>query len=296
MSYYHYTKGSHLGNIVKEGKIRTTNIRLDKNEKPAAWLTKSPEWEVACNIGIITNPDNLKVGQIYSSKEVKMVTATNEYMRKEIGMCRILISEELPVISWAKFKYVSGISERLFNNLDRISRSEGSPVNQWLCTFNEIPKKYWEGVEMLVGDDWIRWDGSISIDKFYDLCMSCNGSDTYATIATKPQYPEHYYKEAKFITEHLNKIVELWVANKHKKGYIQIYIKPNYEPYDCGFEFIERGINKSKFIVLKNSNWDNYALVHFLWEATHTQFRAAIAYDPESGLNFSTIQKQIAGN
>lgn len=281
MSYYHYTKGSHLGSIVKEGTIRTSTSCLDKHEKPAAWLTKSPEWEIACNSGIISNQDKLKVGQIYSSKEVKTVTATIDYMKKEIGMCRILIREELPLISFAKFKYVSGISERSYNSLDSYSRSIGCPVNQWLCTFNAIPEKYWEGVEMLVGDDWIRWDGSISIERFFDLCMSCNGSDIYATIAPKPKYPEHYYKEANFITDHRNKIIELWESNKHKKGYIEIYIKPNYEPYDCGFKFIERRVVKSKFITFEPSKGNNFALVHFWWEATHTQYRAALAYEPE---------------
>lgn len=296
MSYFHYTKGSHLGSIVKEGTIRTTNILIDKHEKPAAWLSKSPEWEIACNIGIITNHNKLKVGQIYSSEEIKMVRASNDYMMKEEGMCRILISEKLPVISWAKFKYVSGISEAVYKMNDSYSRSIGCQVNQWLCTFNAIPRKYWEGVEMCVEGEWVRWDEQLPIDEFVDLCLNCNNIQRTESFVEKKVYPEHYYKEADFICEHMNEIIELWEANKHKKGYIEIYIKPNYEPYDCGFQFIEKRVNKSKFIVSEESRSNNYALVHFLWEATFTQYRTALAYDPETGLNIFNTRKLIAAN
>jgi hypothetical protein len=174
MSYYHYTKGCHLQSIVKEGMIRTSKNLLDKKEKPAAWLTKSPKWDVACNIGIVTNMHELAVGQVYSDDEVDMVTATVDYMKKEIGMCRILISDKLPTISWAKFKYASGISESMYYALDSYSRSNGSPVSEWLCTFSRIPSKYWEGIEMYVDDQWVRWDGEMPIVEFVAICLSCN--------------------------------------------------------------------------------------------------------------------------
>lgn len=175
MKIYHYTKGCHLANIVKEGRIRTSKTLLDKKEKPAAWLTKSPNWEVACNAGHLLNANELVSGQSYSSDEVDLVASTDDYMKKEIGMCRILISESLPVITWAKFKHVSGISEEYYDILDSHSRSVGSPVDKWICTFNSIPSKYWEGIEMYVDDQWVRWDEKINIQDFVDLCLSCNG-------------------------------------------------------------------------------------------------------------------------
>ncbi len=174
MSYYHYTKGCHLAKIVNEGIITTSKNLLDKKEKPAAWLTKSPIWEVACNSGLVTNNHQLKVGQVYTSAEVDTVTASNDYMKKEIGMCRILISESLSVVSWAKFKYVSGISLGVYNALDEYSRSNGSPVGQWICAFSGIPEKYWEGIEMFVGDQWVRWDEKVPIEKFVEDCLSRN--------------------------------------------------------------------------------------------------------------------------
>ena len=175
MSYYHYTKGCLLPSIVRDGIIKTSEVMLEKREKPAVWLTKSPVWESACNIGKVINANELVSGTVYDASEIHSVTVTDDYMRKKIGMCRILISETLPVISWAKFKYVSKISEGMYYAIDSHSRSIGCPVEKWVCTFNHIPSKYWEGIEMYVDDQWVRWDETMPIQEFVDLCMSCNG-------------------------------------------------------------------------------------------------------------------------
>jgi hypothetical protein len=104
-------------------------------------------------------------------------------MKKEIGMCRILISETVPVISWAKHKYVSGISEPMWYAIDSHSRSIGCPVDKWICTFTPIPNKYWEGVEMFVDNQWVKWDGKIPIKKFVEICLSCNSNKKSEELA-----------------------------------------------------------------------------------------------------------------
>lgn len=280
MSYYHYTKGCHLAKIVNEGIITTSKNLIEKKEKPAAWLTKSPEWEIACNIGILVNKKGLHVGKVYSSNEVDTVSASDDYMKKEIGMCRILVNESLPVISWAKFKHVSGISLSTFNALDSFSRGEGSPVDKWICTFSGIPKKYWEAIEMYVDDQWVRWDEKMPIQEFVDLCLSCNGKQVEAEddelINGFPKV--HALGQLTFIRKHRDEIARIWEANKHKHGYIEIYITPDYKPYSSGFRFVEKRIKKSSFKPLEHSDTESYALVHFLWEATFTQYRMAVAY------------------
>lgn len=70
MSYYHYTKGCHLPSIVKDGIINTSKNFLDKNEKPAVWLTISPDWDVACNIGKVLNGKEFKSGHYYSTDQI----------------------------------------------------------------------------------------------------------------------------------------------------------------------------------------------------------------------------------
>jgi hypothetical protein len=81
------------------------------------------------------------------------------------------------------------------------------------------------------------------------------------------------------VKKHFNAIIELWEANKHKKGFIEIYITPDYNPYKRGFQFIEKRVDKSKFIIASTSKTDTYALVHFLWEKTHTKYKMAMAYE-----------------
>lgn len=278
MSYYHYTKGSHLGSIVKDGIIKTTNFCCEEREKPAAWLTKSPEWEVACNIGLDTDK-TLLVGQTDSMDEVDSIPADNDYVKKEIGMCRILVSEKLPTISWEKFKQVSGISKKGYKRWDTYSIDNGSSTGQWLCTFTPIPKEYWEGIEMYVDDQWVRWDEKILIEDFIELGLRHNGSQELNEWKNKLVSKQHCQSQIYFIGRYKDEIIEFWKANKHKKGYVEIFVKPTYEPYDCGFRFIEKQVKKSTFKPMRKSGTDTYALVHFLWQATLNQYRMGLAYE-----------------
>lgn len=287
MNYYHYTKGCHLAKIVNTGMIKTTKCGIEKKEKPAAWLTKSPEWEVACNVGTITNSQGLTTGQVYSSNDVDTVTASLDYMKKEIGMCRILISEKLPTVSWAKFKHVSRISANGYSALDKSSRDNGSPVDEWVSTFSGIPSKYWEGIEMYVDDQWVRWDGKVPIQEFVDLCLNCNGKQDEIEEKTEVEEEthnngfsmEHSQKQIDYLNLHREEIAEFWEKNKYKKGYVEIYVTPEYQTYSCGFKFVEKRVRKSSFKSLWQSETDNYALVHILWEATFTQYKVALNYE-----------------
>lgn len=260
MSYYHYTKGCHLPFIVKDGIIKTTNKGCDKKEKPATWLTKSPEGEV------------------------DTVTDPFDYMKKEIGMCRILISETLPTVSWAEFKYESGISDIMYYALDDYYRSIGQ-TGKWLCTFNSIPKKYWEGIEMVIDDQWVRWDEKMPIQEFVNICLCSNAKQIADKVNITGFTKEHCQNQLDFINNHYDEIIRLWEDNKQKKGYIQIYITPDYKPNPCGFKFIEKRVQKSTFRPFSVYEGETYALIHFLWEATYTQYRMRIAYEEEIIVN-----------
>jgi hypothetical protein len=279
MSYYHYTNGCHLAKIVNEGLIRASKKFLDKKEKPAAWLTESPEWDAACNVGIVKDTKKLADELDYFFDEVEIKTVDNDYMKKEIGMCRILINESLPVISWAKFRYVSGIEWTSYYIIDECSRTSGSPVGKWICTFTGIPRKYWEGIEMYVNDQWVRWDEKMPIEEFVELCLSCNGKKETPKEMINGFPKGHCQKQLDFIRRYRDEIIKVWQNNGHKGGYIEVYITPDYKPYASGFRFIEKNVKKSTFKTLKKSETESYALVHFLWEATYTQYRMAIAYE-----------------
>src|ERR1035437_1943621 len=299
MSYYHYTKGCHLPSILKDGMIKTTNKGCEKKQKPAAWLTKSPVRYAACRFGKVLNYQELVVGQIYSSDSVDWIIVNNDCMKKEVGMCRILISEDLPTISWAKYKHVSGISEQLYYAIESHSRSKGNPTDQWLCTFNPIPKKYWEGIEMFVDGQWVKWDEKISIEKFIDICLSCIGNQEIPNLKSDENIKdneawshqiskEHCQKQIDFMNVYRDEIAEFWEANKHKKGFIAVHVTDDYKLYDCGLIFKERRVEKSTFYpILWKSRTENIALVHFFWEATFTQYRMAFAYGKIMEIKYS---------
>lgn len=278
MNYYHYTKGCHLPSIVKDGIIETSTVLLDKHVKSAVWLTKSPEWEVACNIGKVLYSEKLCSGGVYPAETINSVTVNNDYMKKEIGMCRISISETIPVVSWEKFKYVGNISETVFDVIDGYSRSIGSPVDKWICSFNPIPREYWGVIEMFVDDKWVRWEEIVPIEDFVELCLNCNGKQRSDGEKYHPSWDvlEH---ETNFLNKYAYQLISLWETNKHKKGYIEAYVKTDYSPYDCGFIFVEKRVKRSSFEKLRKSEINQYALVHFHWDATNTHVKIAVDYE-----------------
>lgn len=280
MNYYHYTKGSNLAKIVIEGRIRVSKSLIDKNEKPAVWLTKSPVWDNACTIERIVNAHELSSGQVYSSDEINSLSVNNEYIKQKIGMVRILIKESIPVISWTKFKYVSGISEFFYQAIDQHSRSIGSPVHDWLCSFSEIPKEYWEGIEMYVDDHWVRWDEKLPIQEFIDLCLCYNGKQLQKKNVDEDFSLTHSQCRLDFIDDHYEEIIRLWNDHKHKMGYIEVYVTPDYK--SRSFEFIEKRFRRASFEPFGNSKTNSYALVHFLWEANTIQFRLALPYEEKN--------------
>jgi hypothetical protein len=279
MNYYHYTKSMHLGSIVRGGEIRQSQIRTEKQEKPSVWLTTSSEWESACNVGIVS-PEIMKSSKIYGTiKPDQIVTATDDYMIKEIGQCRIVLKENLPVVTWAKYKYVSGISEKMYDQMHSFNTNKGFNVADWRCTFNTIPEKYWVGVEMFVKGEWVRWDEKISIEEFVKNCMAKNNDELDTKdIAPSSGFQSYVYKQMDFIEQYKQKIIEFWEANKTRNGYVEIFVTPDYQPYKCGFRFIEKKNKKADFKPLVTDNKKNKALVHFLWQATFTQYKTAIGY------------------
>jgi hypothetical protein len=38
----------------------------------------------------------------------------------------------------------------------------------------EFRGRLWEGIEMFVDDQWVRWNETIPIEEFVSLCLSCN--------------------------------------------------------------------------------------------------------------------------
>lgn len=263
MSNYHYTKAVHLANIVNEGKIRTTIITNDKKERPAVWLTKSEEWELCCSAGRF-NPGGLITTRL-SLKE----------MQETLGVCRIKISEKLQTTSWAKFKYVGKISESYYHQFDDFCQKQGGKTHRWNCSFKPISSEYFESIEMLVGDKWLKWDGSVSIEEFIDICHSCNVD---AELPEMKEYPLEILGQLDFFLNKQDEIIEAWEKNKGSKGYLEIYVREDY--CTCNIKYINKNIRKSQFHHTPINENHDYLYLHMLWFDTKTHYKGAFAYDP----------------
>lgn len=281
MIYFHYTKAHHLPSIVKESKIRTTLISNEKNEKPAVWLTKSTEWDNACNAGVVTNAHELVGGKINQNNEIKTESLSFSEMKSIFGVCRIKISERLPLTTWAKYKHLGGVSEQFYDRFDKISREVGSPTNLWACSFSPISSDYFESIEMMVGNEWVAWDGTNPIEEFVELCHSCNTKITLPVNALT-KAPDFVYRQIDFFKKHENDIIRLWEENKHKIGYLKITVMGDYDTMFS--KFVEGKFWKKNFLNLIESKSRNYAYVQFNWVATNTSYKACLAYEPATGL------------
>jgi hypothetical protein len=263
MSNYHYTKAVHLPSIINEGKIRTTLLTGAKKEKPAVWLTTSEEWEPCCSSGKIDPLTN-------SSKTMSL-----DEMKEIMGVCRIKISEKLPTVTWAKFKHIGGISEELHNELTDFSNNKGGKTNLWNCSLKPITKEYFDSIEMLMGENWVTWDGSVSIEKFVHICHDCNSDkELPKTISCIPGF----LGQMDFFAKNEEELIEIWESEKkHKRGYLIMYVDENYE--SCDYYYNDKNFNASEFYNLTKNGKSNCMYLHMFWKESKTQYKIAIPYD-----------------
>ncbi len=263
MNNYHYTKAIHLPSIINEGLIRTTLITNSKKERRAAWLTKSEEWEVCCSASSI-NPSN-----------GPSMRLNNEEMRDMFGMCRIKISDSLPTISWQKFKYVGKVSEMDYECFTYYTESVGGKPYKWNCSFAPIPEKYFESIEMLVGDEWMVWDKSVSIEVFVDLCHSCNAE---ASVPEVQPCTMEVLSQFSFLQNNEAEIIEEWEKHRGVKGYLEILVGEDYNSFSSIFR--TKGFKQSSFPKSVDKEGFVYLYLNILWSASQTMYKAALAYNP----------------
>lgn len=141
---WHYTTLDRLQSIMEDGVIRFATELIHKKEKPAVWVSSNPFWEYTANKGILKN------GIIRTATLEEMIHIAG-------GLARIQILDTLQVISWAKFKYVSGIPEWLYYRLQEIGYESGANPTEWFVSFKPITEEFWGKIEVNRGDKWERY-------------------------------------------------------------------------------------------------------------------------------------------
>lgn len=263
MKKYHYTKAIHLPRIIQEGMIRTTSITGSKREKRAAWLTASDQWEICCSSG--------KYDPITGSSTTMQV----DEMRDVFGVCRIQISNRLQTTSWKKYQYLGNISPIEFARFTEFSNRLGGNTEKWSCSFSPITKEYFDSIEMLIGDEWVEWDGIVPIEKFVDLCHKIN-LDTKLPVSQN--IPNNVINEISFVQENIKILIEEWEKQCPNSGFLEVFVDEAYKSFRV--EYKTEIFRKSLFNKTVKLEGGSYIYVNFIWAATSTMYKAALAYDP----------------
>ena len=140
---YHYTTGLKLRSIINSGCIKPTTAKVDRNEKPVAWFSTSPQWEpTAAKVSI---PG--KQGQLLTAK------AQGGLVRITVpGTCAPYVFPQLPLIAGTKPSVCIGL---LIAGLEL-----GSDPSTWRFTPTPVPTALFREVEFFdfANDRWVAVD------------------------------------------------------------------------------------------------------------------------------------------
>ena len=140
---YHYTTGLKLRSIINSGCIKPTTAKVDRNEKPVAWFSTSPQWEpTAAKVSI---PG--KQGQLLTAK------AQGGLVRITVpGTCAPYVFPQLPLIACTSPQACIGL---LLAGLEL-----GSEPNTWRFTPTPVPTFLFRDVEFydFANNTWLAID------------------------------------------------------------------------------------------------------------------------------------------
>ena len=140
---FHYTTGQKLRSIINSGAIKPTTAKIERNEKPVAWFSTSPQWEPTATKVPIPG----KQGQLLTAKaQTGLVRITVP------GTCAPYVFPQLPLIAGTKPSVCIGL---LMAGLEL-----GSDPDTWRFTPTPVPTALFREVEFFdfAHDRWLAVD------------------------------------------------------------------------------------------------------------------------------------------
>lgn len=136
--YYHYTTLKGLFEIIESGKINLSTANLNhKKEKPVAWVSTNPDWEVSATKVWVTSSGQI----IFLSFEQQL----------EIGGCARIKVRNRGLMNWAKLKHVARMNLFCANNMESIA---GGKPREWFGSMFPIGKEKWICAEIYENGEW----------------------------------------------------------------------------------------------------------------------------------------------
>lgn len=144
---YHYTTYKQLKLILSDNVLKLSEFEKKQGDRhPAVWFSANPFWE----------PTATKImGTIFGQKPM-----TKEEQHKHFGCARISIYYEKDLITWAKYKHVSGLKEDYLDRMELAGEVKGANPDDWFASFTPVKRDKWVDIEVWTGDKWIMFNES----------------------------------------------------------------------------------------------------------------------------------------
>jgi len=145
MKYFHYTLGQYLPSILSEKKIKKSPKYI-KGNRSAAWFSTNPIWEES-------------VRKVPGLKLISGVTCSrSKLLENKLTPARIEINpEKVKLLSWERFKKVSGISKWVAEGFEKLAPEWGANPKEWLASLKDVPlRDCLLSVEVWNGNIWFE--------------------------------------------------------------------------------------------------------------------------------------------
>lgn len=156
---WHYTNGLVIDEIVKAGFIKLATAGVDAGEKPAAWFSTNPTWDLSANRGnLLLKKSDFPVGvkfDVNPQEDFEEKPFDPEEMEQVFkGRFRIGVLPEAAPHGWESFKRLSGMKKEIAEVMEQGVEKNGNP-REWRASFSPVPRKMWRTIERLVSGVWV---------------------------------------------------------------------------------------------------------------------------------------------
>ena len=78
-----------------------------------------------------------------------------------VGCARIGVQYTSDLITWAKYKHLSKLSDEMLSNMEQVGIEKGASPSDWYCLPYNLPKSKWKNVELWDGVSWVPYSESL---------------------------------------------------------------------------------------------------------------------------------------
>lgn len=144
---WHYTVASHYNQIIADGFIKLATLYVNKNEKPAVWLSSNPNYEETVR----------KTLRDSETGEVMKDLSRDELFEKGVLPVRLEINSSfIKLHTWEDFQKESRINHEVADTLVKVAEKWGAYPEDWYTSFEPISTANGVlSVECWDGKEWV---------------------------------------------------------------------------------------------------------------------------------------------